>query len=86
MANDKKFKKGPRKSAVGCTQASVAAVMSDDEEENKRSVVAESGSACRVVVVAKERGGNVKAVAHESHVSRQKPIFMIEGEFMFVIN
>jgi hypothetical protein len=60
--------------------------MSDDEEENKRSVVAESGSACRVVVVAKERGGNVKAVAHESHVSRQKPIFMIEGEFMFVIN
>jgi hypothetical protein len=72
MANDKKFKKGPRKSAVGCTQASVTAVKNDDEEVNKRSVVAESGSACRAVVVAKERGGKVNAETHESHVSRQK--------------
>ena len=74
MANDKKFKKGPRKSAVGCTHGSVAAVSNDDadEEEKSRSVV--EGRACRAVVVEpvmKVRGGEQNAATQDSQIKRQ---------------
>lgn len=69
MANDKKFKKGPKKSAVGWTHASVAAVKSDGAYSP--SAVG-SSSACRAVVVeAVSNLGGQNAVAQDSHASRQ---------------